>query len=200
MSSSERNLEATLAKSGEDHLEAELATSGQRHQPPYAWQEQVWRKLEEPYVEAQAPKRGSFALWGYATLTTLVLLVGVGGMMLKTQRDAADSEERDRKAVGAEVQRMKSSIQVTDALIDRAQAHIDSAFTDLEAAKDAESKQRAIAARDQAKVALRNARERRSRQQSAMARQAKAKKVRAKKKEKALISKCAKSVDPLCGL
>lgn len=187
MSSSDRDLEAALAKSGE------------RHQPPYAWQEQVWRKLEEPHVEEAAPKRGGFMPWGLVALCAFVLFAG-SLLTLKSPSDWNDAREKDREAVAAEVLRMKKAIAATDAQIDSAQADIDKAFLDLERAKDDESKQRAIAARNQAKMDLKNARDRKLAQQSAMEAQVVAKYVRPKKKEKALINKCAKSNDPLCGL
>jgi colicin import membrane protein len=137
--------------------------------------------------------------WIIAAIVGVVL---VGGLVLflKNQSDNAAQAERDRKAVAAEVAKMKKAMKATDAEIDAAQADIDKAFVDLEAAKDEESKQRAIAARKQAKLDLQAARDKKERQRIAMEKQAKAKKVRAKKKEKALIDKCAKSNDPLCGL
>lgn len=137
--------------------------------------------------------------WIIAAVVGVVLVLGLV-FFLKAQSDAAEAAERDRKAVAAEVARMKKGIVATEKQIDKAQEDIDAAFAALEAAKDDESKQRAIAARNQAKLDLKNAREQRARQQDAMQRQAAAKKVRAKKKEKALINKCAKSNDPLCGL
>ena len=137
--------------------------------------------------------------WIIAAVVGVVLVLGLV-FFLKSQSDAAEAAERDRKAVAAEVARMKKGIAATDAQIDAAQLKMEEAFTQLEAAKDDESKQRAIAARDQAKADIKRAREIKKNQQEALAKQAKAKKVRAKNKEKKLINKCAKSKDPLCGL
>jgi colicin import membrane protein len=137
--------------------------------------------------------------WIIAAVVGVVLVLGLV-FFLKAQSDAADKAEGDRKAVAAEVSRMKKGIAATELVIDKAQEDIDKAFADLEAAKDDESRDRAIAARNQAKTDLKNARDKRSAQQAAMAAQAKAKQVRKKKREKAEINKCAKSNDPLCGI
>ena len=120
----------------------EIARSGEGHAPPEGWENQVWRAAHQPAPEA--PKKRSYA-WAYASsLVAVVALMMIP--VMKRQSDSAAEDERDRKAIHAEVSRMKKSMLATDAEIDAAQAAIDKAFQDLEAAKDEEAKHRAIAA------------------------------------------------------
>ena len=190
MSSSDRDLEATLAKSGHGH------------QPPYAWQEQVWRQIEEPALAAEPPKRSGFTLWALVTVATVLLVAGTGALLVVNHM--SDLDERQRVAMDMQLKRQiewEQEVELTQMEIDVFQQEMDQAFINLEAAQDDEAKQRAIAARDSAKANLVAARDRLERlQNEANAKQAKSKKVRAKKKEKSMISKCAKSNDPLCGL
>ncbi len=193
MSTSDRDLEEKLAKSGEGY------------QPPHAWQEQVWRQAQEATAPAQTGKaRWGFWSWPIASLAALMLLIG-GANFVQQQRSESKAEKRE-VAMSVQLKRQIEWEQKVERVLQEIavfQQEIDHAFAALESAQDERARDQAILARQQAKRSLLDARNRLEELQrdgDSMNKQAKAKRVRAKRKEKDMVSKCAKSNDPLCGM
>jgi hypothetical protein len=176
----------------------EIARSGEGHAPQEGWENQVWRAAHQP-AEPVREKKRSYA-WAYAS--SMVAVVAL--MMIPVMKMQSESAEEDRKVAMSKVAKRLAEIEQelaeTQNEIDVWQAEIERSFLALETAQSEEAKMQAIAARKQAKEQLQRAIDRRRDLQESLTRQGKGKKVRAKKKEKALVDSCAKSNDPLCGL
>lgn len=177
-------------------LKEQLTKHGEEHQAPYAWKEKVWRKLAEPPAK---PWKPGFAYWPLVGIASLMTLVGTG-VFLQAQ---ATEKERARKAGAAlalRVMEFEQEVKRAQIEVRYAQMDVDAAFTQLENAVDEKSRGEAKAAGKRARQALKDKQAKLETIRIAGMLKTKREKKAKARKEKKLISKCAKSKDPLCGL
>jgi hypothetical protein len=177
-------------------LEEQLTKHGEAHQAPYAWKEKVWRELAEP---AAKPWKPGFAYWPLVGIATMVVLVGTG-VFFQAQQAEKERAKKAEAALALRVDSFEKQVQMAQADVINAQADVDAAFSMLENAVDEKSRAEAERAGQRARETLKKKQAKlESIRVAGMEKSKRERKAKARK-EKKLISKCAKSKDPLCGL
>lgn len=141
--------------SSDRDLEKKLASSGNEHQPPYAWQEKVWRRLDEAYDAPEAPSRPLWRAWPIASLALLVVFVGVG---VSFYQNKAAKSDRDKVVVVSiqQVRLIELQERIAQAQVDIEimKEDVDWAFHLMEMAVDEKSRNEARRAGLEARAQL----------------------------------------------
>ncbi len=172
-----------------------IANSGEGLLPPATWQQAVRREIKRPVVIVERPRAAFYAL------TSLLAMSAVTIALLWAARiDHRATAKRDKLAMLDALKELEEQINQAQLDIDMAQARMDEAFRQLEAAKSAEEKALAIASRKQAQMQLMASRQRMQElREQGLRKEARQKKAKSKRQKEA-INKCINSSDPLCGL